>query len=35
MKTCLEKSKRVTKTHDKPIKEDNGYQGEDPELTVT
>ncbi|KAF6074909.1 hypothetical protein HJG60_009319 [Phyllostomus discolor] len=28
-------SKRVTKTHDKPVKEDDGDQGEDPEPTVT
>ncbi|KAM5295291.1 LOW QUALITY PROTEIN: trichohyalin-like protein 1 [Glossophaga mutica] len=28
-------NKRVTKTHDKPIKEDDGNQGEDPEPTVT
>lgn len=28
-------NKRVTKTHDKPVKEDDGNQGEDPEPTVT
>uniref|UniRef100_A0A8C3VMD0 Trichohyalin like 1 n=1 Tax=Catagonus wagneri TaxID=51154 RepID=A0A8C3VMD0_9CETA len=30
-----EKNKRVTKTHNKPVKEDDGYQGEDPEPIVT
>ncbi|XP_008063395.1 trichohyalin-like protein 1 [Carlito syrichta] len=26
---------RVTKSYDKPVKENDGYQGEDPELSVT
>ncbi|XP_025768430.1 trichohyalin-like protein 1 [Puma concolor] len=30
-----EENKRVTKTHDKPVKEDDGYQGKDPEPTLT
>ncbi|KAF3813412.1 trichohyalin-like protein 1 [Mirounga leonina] len=30
-----EENKRVTKTHNKPVKDDDGYQGEDPEPTVT
>ncbi|XP_004776725.1 trichohyalin-like protein 1 [Mustela putorius furo] len=30
-----EENKRVTKTHDKPVKDDDGYQEEDPEPTVT
>ncbi|XP_026342368.2 trichohyalin-like protein 1 [Ursus arctos] len=30
-----EENKKVTKTHDKPVKDDDGYQGEDPKPTVT
>ncbi|XP_039102165.1 trichohyalin-like protein 1 [Hyaena hyaena] len=29
-----EENKRVTRTHDKPAKEDDGYQGKDPEATL-
>uniref|UniRef100_A0A8C0K8Y4 Trichohyalin like 1 n=1 Tax=Canis lupus dingo TaxID=286419 RepID=A0A8C0K8Y4_CANLU len=30
-----EENENVTKTHDKPVKEDVGYLGEDPEATIT
>uniref|UniRef100_A0A673TQ96 S100/CaBP-9k-type calcium binding subdomain domain-containing protein n=1 Tax=Suricata suricatta TaxID=37032 RepID=A0A673TQ96_SURSU len=30
-----EENKRVTKTHDKPVKEDDGYLGKDPQATRT